>query len=107
METPKGTPPLAFDIISRGEEEIAILFPMTNASRLQAKTEALKLLQEAALSRGVKIRILVPCSDIHMNDRRSSTTGREFDRELYNFSPTQTAMIVMLAGNKLLKALKT
>jgi hypothetical protein len=36
---------------------------MTNASRLQAKTEVLKLLQEAALSRGVKVRILVPDND--------------------------------------------
>jgi hypothetical protein len=36
---------------------------MTNASRLQAKSGSLKLLQEAALSRGVKVRILVPVND--------------------------------------------
>jgi two-component system sensor histidine kinase VicK len=54
---------LGFDLIRRAEEEIAILFSMTNASRLQAKREALKLVQEAALSRGVKVRILVPAND--------------------------------------------
>jgi two-component system, OmpR family, sensor histidine kinase VicK len=54
---------LGFDLIKRAEEEIAILFSMTNASRLQAKREALKLIQEAALSRGVKVRILVPVND--------------------------------------------
>ena len=54
---------LGFDLIKRAEEEIVILFSMTNASSLQAKTEALKLLQEAALSRNVKVRILVPCND--------------------------------------------
>ena len=54
---------LGFDLIKRAEEEIEILFSMTNASRLQGKTGALKLLQEAALSRGVKVRILVPVND--------------------------------------------
>jgi two-component system, OmpR family, sensor histidine kinase VicK len=54
---------LGFDLIKRAEEEIGILFSMTNASRLQAKREALKLIQEAALSRGVKVRILVPVND--------------------------------------------
>ena len=80
---------------------------MTNASRLQVKTEALKPLQEAALSRNIKVRIFVPCNDIHLNERTSSTASREFGRELYNFSPTQMEMIVMLIGNKLLEALKT
>jgi hypothetical protein len=60
---------LGFDLIKRAEEEIAILFSMTNASRLQAKTGALKLLQEAALSRGVKVRILVPVNDDDNNGR--------------------------------------
>jgi hypothetical protein len=54
---------LGFDLIKRAEEEIEILFSMTNASHLQGKTGALKLLQEAALSRGVKVRILVPVND--------------------------------------------
>src|SRR5215212_7333783 len=54
---------LAFDLIKRAEEEIEILYSMTNASRLQAKSGSLKLLQEAALSRGVKVRILVPVND--------------------------------------------
>ena len=54
---------LAFDLIKRAEEEIGILFSMTNASRLQAKSGSLKLLQEAALSRGVKVRILLPVND--------------------------------------------
>ena len=59
---------LGFDLIRRAEEEIAILFSMTNASRLQAKRDALKLIQEAALSRGVKVRILVPANDDANND---------------------------------------
>jgi hypothetical protein len=54
---------LSFNLIKNAEEEIEMLFSMTNASRLQANTEALKLLQEAALSRHVKIRILVPIND--------------------------------------------
>jgi hypothetical protein len=54
---------LGFDLIRRAQEEIAILFSMTNASRLQAKRDALKLIQEAALSRGVKVRILVPANN--------------------------------------------
>jgi two-component system sensor histidine kinase VicK len=54
---------LGFDLIRRAEEEIAILFSVTNASRLQAKRDALELIREAALSRGVKVRILVPAND--------------------------------------------
>jgi two-component system, OmpR family, sensor histidine kinase VicK len=64
---------LSFNLIKNAEEEIEILFSMTNASRLQAKTEALKLLQEAALSRHVKIRILVPIND--NNDKPIMTSG--------------------------------
>jgi hypothetical protein len=54
---------ICFDLIKRAEEEIEMLFSMTNASRLQMNTGALKLLQEAALSRGVKVRILIPVND--------------------------------------------
>jgi hypothetical protein len=54
---------LGFDLIRGAEEEIAILFSMTNASRLQAKRDALQLIQQAALSRGMKVRILVPAND--------------------------------------------
>jgi hypothetical protein len=54
---------ICFDLIKRAEEEIEMLFSMTNASRLQMNTGALKLLQEAALSRGAKVRILVPVND--------------------------------------------
>jgi two-component system sensor histidine kinase VicK len=59
---------LGLDLIKRAQEEIAILFSMTNASRLQAKRHALKLIQEAALSRGVKVRILVPANDDANNE---------------------------------------
>jgi two-component system sensor histidine kinase VicK len=63
IREPEEIQQLAFDLIKRAEEEIGILFSMTDASRPQAKTGTLKLLQEAALSRGVKVRILVPISD--------------------------------------------
>jgi hypothetical protein len=54
---------LGFNLIKKAEEEIAILFSMTNASHLQAKTVALNLLQEAALNRNTKVRILIPIND--------------------------------------------
>ena len=63
VRDPQEIQQLAFDLIKRAEEEIGILYSMTNASRLQAKSGSLKLLQEAALSRGVKVRILVPVND--------------------------------------------
>jgi sugar-specific transcriptional regulator TrmB len=63
VRDPQEIQQLAFDLIKRAEEEIEILFSMTNASRLQAKSGSLKLLQEAALSRGVKVRILLPVND--------------------------------------------
>lgn len=63
IRDPKEIQQLGFDLISRAEEEIEMLFSMTNESRLQAKKEALRLLQEAASSRGVKVRILVPAND--------------------------------------------
>jgi hypothetical protein len=54
---------LSFDLIKKAEEEIDILFSMTNASLLQGNTDMLKLLQEAALTRDVKVRILIPIVD--------------------------------------------
>ena len=63
LRDPNQIQELGFDLIKRGEEEIEILFSMTNTSRLQAKKDTLKLIQEAALSRGVKVRILVPDND--------------------------------------------
>jgi two-component system, OmpR family, sensor histidine kinase VicK len=63
LRDPNQIQQLGFDLIKRGEEEIEILFSMTNTSRLQAKKDTLKLIQEAALSRGVKVRILVPDND--------------------------------------------
>jgi two-component system sensor histidine kinase VicK len=60
---------IIFDLIRRAEEEIEMLFSMANVSHLQARMGTLKLLQEAALSRGVKVRILVPANHDNDNDR--------------------------------------
>jgi two-component system sensor histidine kinase VicK len=63
LREPKEIQQLGFDLISRAEEEVELLFSTANASRLQAKRGVLKLLQDAALSRDVKVRILVPIND--------------------------------------------
>lgn len=51
---------LGFDLIKAAEDEIIVLFSTANAFRHQEKAGALELLKEAAMLRGVKIRILVP-----------------------------------------------
>jgi two-component system, OmpR family, sensor histidine kinase VicK len=59
---------IGFDLIKAAEEEILILFSTANAFRRQEKTGALELLKEAAILRGVKVRILVPIDNNDKND---------------------------------------
>ena len=102
---------LGFDLIRRAQEEIAILFSMTKASRLQAKREALKLIEEAALSRRVKVRILVPANDdnnetaIMANEtacqlKESGVDIRQIEKEkpLY---PLQNKLTLMMADQSI------
>jgi two-component system, OmpR family, sensor histidine kinase VicK len=60
---------LGFDLITKAEEEILILFSTANAFRRQEKAGALELLKEAATLRGVKVRILVLIHNNTANER--------------------------------------
>jgi two-component system sensor histidine kinase VicK len=74
IRDPEEIQQLSIDLIEGAQEEIAILYSTTNTFHLQVETEALKLLQEAALNRGVKVRVLVLVND---EDNDTATLANE------------------------------
>ena len=65
---------IGFDLIKKAEDEILIVFSITNAFHRQDKAGALELLKEATTLRGVKVRILVPIGN---NDNDNNNTVSE------------------------------
>jgi two-component system sensor histidine kinase VicK len=110
VRNPKEIQKLSFDLIKSAEEDIQVLFSMTNGSRLQTRKEALKLLQEAALSRHVKVRILVPTNDnnekpVLVNEtinqlRQSGVDIRQIKKEAQLY-PLQNKLTLIVADKSL------
>ena len=75
VETIKGPSEIqkiGYELIKKAEEEILVLFSTENAFRRQEKVGTLDLLKEAAMLRGLKVRILMPIGG--NNDNTSSET---------------------------------
>jgi two-component system sensor histidine kinase VicK len=69
---------LSFDLIKKAEDEIILLFSTVNAFRRQDKAGAFELIKEAAMLRGIKVRILVPTgnNDNYDNNKVSERIQR-------------------------------
>ena len=72
---------IGFDLIKKAEEEILILFSTDNAFRRQEKAGALEILKEA-VSRHVKIRILIPAGVDDDNNDRTPAAGITTDKRI-------------------------
>src|SRR5215831_1527551 len=61
---------LAFSLIQTAKEEILVMFSTANAFHRQEQAGGLQLLKEAAMERGVKIRILTPEDELILESAR-------------------------------------
>jgi two-component system, OmpR family, sensor histidine kinase VicK len=67
---------LSFDLIKKAEDEIILLFSTVNAFRRQDKAGAFELIKEAAMLRGIKVRILVPTGNNDNYDNNNKVSER-------------------------------
>jgi two-component system, OmpR family, sensor histidine kinase VicK len=92
IRDPPETQRRAFDLVKFASEEILIIFPSVRAFYIQERLGLMKLLTEAALERGVKIRLLVGKDGLVMTEieklRRSLET--------IDIQPLETALQTML-----------
>jgi two-component system sensor histidine kinase VicK len=92
IRDPPETQRRAFDLVKFASEEILIIFPSVRAFYIQKRLGLMKLLTEAALERGVKIRLLVGKDGLVMTEieklRRSLET--------IDIQPLETALQTML-----------
>lgn len=91
IREPAETQRRAFDLVKNASEEILIIFPTAKAFQIQERLGLMKLLTEAALERGVKIRLLVGKDGL-------VTTEIEKLRSLetIDIQPLETALQTML-----------
>jgi signal transduction histidine kinase len=61
---------LAFSLIQTAKEEILVMYSTANAFHRQEQEGGLQLLKEAAMKRGVKIRILTPEDELNLESAR-------------------------------------
>ena len=92
IRDPTETQGRAFDLVKFASEEILIIFPTVRAFYVQERLGLMKLLTEAALERGVKIRLLVG------NDGLVMTEIEKLRRRLetIDIQPIETALQTML-----------
>lgn len=92
IRDPAETQRRAFDLVKFASEEILIIFPSVRAFYIQERLGLMRLLTEAALERGVKIRLLVGKDGLVMTEieklRRSLET--------IDIQPLETALQTML-----------
>jgi two-component system, OmpR family, sensor histidine kinase VicK len=92
IRDPAETQRRAFDLVKFASEEILIIFPTAGAFYLQEHLGMMRLLKEAALERGVKIRLLVG---------RKGTVATEIEKlrrnlETMDIQPLETSLQTML-----------